>query len=236
MSAATSRRGCAHAATLSPSSAKLTPLPPAPIEPWTGVVDLRALHAAAHGSIGAHPLQAAMDATGGALTLAQALEASTPAPRLWLVTAGAQPVQHRGGDLALAQSPLWGLGRVIALERPELRATLVDLDPTPPESAETLAAELLTADAEQLVAWRGGVRFVPRLAPGSAGPGAPGAAALRLDVAPRGVLDNLAWVTAERTAPGRGQVEIQVDAIGLNFRDVLNALGMYPGDAGPAGR
>ena len=34
---------------------------------------------------------------------------------------------------------------------------------------------------------------------------------------------------------GRGQVEIQVEATGLNFRDVLNALGMYPGDAGPLG-
>src|SRR5690606_37821216 len=36
-------------------------------------------------------------------------------------------------------------------------------------------------------------------------------------------------------APGRGEVEIEVRTTGLNFRDVLNALGMYPGDAGPLG-
>jgi myxalamid-type polyketide synthase MxaB len=30
-------------------------------------------------------------------------------------------------------------------------------------------------------------------------------------------------------------VEIRVVATGLNFRDVLNALGMYPGDPGPLG-
>ena len=32
-----------------------------------------------------------------------------------------------------------------------------------------------------------------------------------------------------------GQVRVAVRAAGLNFRDVLNALGMYPGDAGPLG-
>ena len=40
---------------------------------------------------------------------------------------------------------------------------------------------------------------------------------------------------AERRAPGRGEVEIRVQATGLNFRDVLNVLGLYPGDAGPLG-
>ncbi|MFN7146647.1 MAG: MDR/SDR family oxidoreductase, partial [Myxococcota bacterium] len=34
---------------------------------------------------------------------------------------------------------------------------------------------------------------------------------------------------------GPGQVEIEVEASGLNFRDVLNALGMYKGRSGPLG-
>ena len=34
---------------------------------------------------------------------------------------------------------------------------------------------------------------------------------------------------------GPGEVEIAVEATGLNFKDVLNALGMYPGDPGPLG-
>ena len=33
-----------------------------------------------------------------------------------------------------------------------------------------------------------------------------------------------------------GQVRIRVTAVGLNFRDVLNVLGMYPGDAGAPGQ
>jgi NADPH:quinone reductase-like Zn-dependent oxidoreductase len=30
-------------------------------------------------------------------------------------------------------------------------------------------------------------------------------------------------------------VEVEVKAVGINFRDVLNVLGMYPGDPGPPG-
>ncbi|MFT8717724.1 amino acid adenylation domain-containing protein [Gluconobacter potus] len=51
----------------------------------------------------------------------------------------------------------------------------------------------------------------------------------------KGALDGLALVPVSRERPGRGEVEIEVRASGMNFRDVLNALGMYPGEAGPLG-
>ena len=41
--------------------------------------------------------------------------------------------------------------------------------------------------------------------------------------------------TETLAAPAAGEVEIRVHATGLNFKDVLNTLGMYPGDAGPLG-
>ncbi len=34
---------------------------------------------------------------------------------------------------------------------------------------------------------------------------------------------------------GPGEVAVAVKAVGLNFRDVLNVLGMYPGDPGAPG-
>jgi NADPH:quinone reductase-like Zn-dependent oxidoreductase/acyl carrier protein/NADP-dependent 3-hydroxy acid dehydrogenase YdfG len=43
-------------------------------------------------------------------------------------------------------------------------------------------------------------------------------------------LENLSIGAAERRPPGPGQVELRVRASGLNFRDVLSALGMYPGE------
>ena len=52
---------------------------------------------------------------------------------------------------------------------------------------------------------------------------------------PRGSLANLRHVPHTQATPGRGEVKIAVQAVGLNFRDVLNVLGMYPGDPGPPG-
>ncbi|MCK8516803.1 SDR family NAD(P)-dependent oxidoreductase [Methylonatrum kenyense] len=85
------------------------------------------------------------------------------APRLWLVTRGAQC--PTGTGQALAQAPLWGLGRVLSLEHPDDWGGLVDLAPT--DSARTaalaLCAELLSGDDEDQVALRDGERHVPRL-------------------------------------------------------------------------
>ncbi len=58
----------------------------------------------------------------------------------------------------------------------------------------------------------------------------------RLEVKRRGRSTACALVAAPRTAPGPGEVEIEVRASGLNFRDVLSALGMYPGGACPSRR
>jgi polyketide synthase 12/epothilone polyketide synthase D len=54
-------------------------------------------------------------------------------------------------------------------------------------------------------------------------------------VQPRGTLENLTWQPTPRRPPQAGEVEIRVQATGLNFRDVLNALDLYPGDPGPLG-
>jgi polyketide synthase 12/myxalamid-type polyketide synthase MxaF len=105
------------------------------------------------------------------------LKAAGPPPPLWIVTRGAQGVA--GGAPEPAQATLWGLGRVAAMEDPELRIVRVDLDPAVPEAhaAESLLTELGPelaaargtsasdpgAGAEDQVAWRGGARWVPRL-------------------------------------------------------------------------
>ena len=68
---------------------------------------------------------------GGVLDVVHALTQSegSDAPRLWLVTRGAQAVGDRPMPLSLAQSPVWGLARVIAAEHPTLGCTRIDLDP-----------------------------------------------------------------------------------------------------------
>ncbi len=56
-----------------------------------------------------------------------------------------------------------------------------------------------------------------------------------LDVTERGAIDNLHLVETHVSPPSEGQVQIRVEAAGLNFRDVLNVLGLYPGDPGRIG-
>lgn len=177
---------------------------------------------------------------GGVLHLVQALvrEQWTPSSRLWMVTNGAQPVEVSTLPLAAAQSPLWGLGRSIALEHPDLHCTPVDLDPLNVEdSVRMLFAEVRTA-AEEQVAYRHGERFIARLVR-SPSPffanGVDVGQSLQLTSLARGVLDNLTFEAVQRRVPGKGEVELRVRATGLNFRDVLNALNTYPGDPGPLG-
>ncbi|QRR36015.1 type I polyketide synthase [Hydrogenophaga sp. YM1] len=151
--------------------------------------------------------------------------------RLYWLTRGAQAVAGSVPDLL--QAPLWGLGGVVASEYPALRCVRVDLDPTHrDDETELLWASLRVADAEDRVALRGGLRHVSRLVPGDF---VPEPRPLRLEITERGSLDRLALLPVPREAPGPGEVEIRVHATGLNFRDVLNALGMYPGDPGPLG-
>jgi acyl transferase domain-containing protein len=143
-----------------------------------GLIHLGPLGTDAQPGAGPHPSVGAADwdsylasACGPLLTAPAALNARakgaaarTPMPRLWIATRGA--VATPGAPCAPAQAPAWGLGRVIAMERPEVWGGQIDLDPQLRESAaaaETIVSEILGADGEDQVAHRAGGRLVARL-------------------------------------------------------------------------
>ncbi len=124
------------------------------------------------------------------LALIQRLAEATPAPRLWIATRRAQALPMDPGPVALAHAPLWGLGRVIALEHPDLWGGLIDVDAAPAGEVAAVLLEEIWASrpddraqtaakpgsaphgdgspdedpgAEDQVAYRGGVRHVARL-------------------------------------------------------------------------
>jgi len=99
---------------------------------------------------------------GGALHLVQGLLRTKTSARLYLVTRGAQAVGE-APEVAPAQAALWGLGRTVALEHPELACVRVDLEPGNEQDAEALVAEFGAQDGEDQVAYRGGKRYVARL-------------------------------------------------------------------------
>lgn len=106
-------------------------------------------------------------ACGSVLNLVKSLSGleGIPAPRLWLVTSGAQAIDAHSKHLAIEQAVLWGMGRVIALELPRFWGGLVDLDPEDKAGQLSLfVRELVAVDKEDQVAFRNNRRFVARLA------------------------------------------------------------------------
>jgi acyl transferase domain-containing protein/NADPH:quinone reductase-like Zn-dependent oxidoreductase/short-subunit dehydrogenase len=207
--------------------------------PLRGVLHLWSLNFAAFETMTGEDLASSqLLGCGAALHLVQALgslENALP-PNLWLVTRGAQAVPASSAPVHPAMASLTGLGRVIASEHPELRCRLLDLNErSESEESAVLFAELANRQCdEDVMAFRDDARWVPRLVRLSLTKDAGDfpqqiSNPLQLEVSRTGVIENLRWSPTERIAPGPGEVEIKVQATGLNFRDVLCALGMYPG-------
>jgi acyl transferase domain-containing protein len=217
-------------------------------------LDLRAV-SATHGAVGAVVYARALDETpwleatsetlsraeasgpAGALQVAQTLLAENPPPRLWMLTRGAHQATADDAVVSPLQAEVWGLARTLRLEHPELRASCIDLAAGPgPGDLDAVVRELVEDGDEPELALRGEATHVSRLIrlrehPGDARPDGP----YRLGVAARGAVDGLRLEPIERRTPGPGEVELEVEATGLNFKDVLNVLGLYPGDPGPLG-
>ena len=160
------------------------------------------------------------------LLRAQTGAAGGTASALWLVTRSAQPVVERDRLEGLAQTGVLGLAKVIGLELPEIACRRFDL-----ESAEDIGAltdELYGPGDEPVVAMRDGRRYVARLAPVKDLARAPAeelSSPRQLEIAERGAIAGLAIRLLTRAPVSDGEVEIEVRAAGLNFRDVLNVLG-----------
>ena len=176
---------------------------------------------------------------GSAFLLAQALTQGrmTVSPRLWVGTRGAQPIL--GEVVAPFQAPVWGLVRTVMHEHPQLLCTAIDLPPAERDiDAEVLFAELIGRLREQQVAYRGGDRFVARLTHVNRGDTEPkprvspdDSAAINpfsAQLLTPGDLSSLSFVQVARRRPAFGEVEIEVVAAGLNFHDILLALGLLP--------
>lgn len=174
-------------------------------------------------------------ACGSILHLVQALaEKSIPPAGLWLVTQDVHAVAPGKGSRTLAQASVWGLARTVATEYPNWNCVCVDITS---EDKDQLFTEILAQDDENQISLRGGDRYVARLDRPQANtnklviPDHP----FELAIPTPGMLDGLTLEPVRRRAPEPNEIEIRVKATGLNFRDVLNALGMYPGAKIPLG-
>ncbi|MBB2915057.1 NADPH:quinone reductase-like Zn-dependent oxidoreductase/malonyl CoA-acyl carrier protein transacylase/acyl carrier protein [Streptosporangium becharense] len=156
--------------------------------------------------------------------------------RLVVVTRGAVAAGPGESVPDLAGASVWGLVRAAQAENPD-RFVLADLDGHA-ASAALLPAAVATGEPQLAIREGRGV-LAARLvrATGAVLTPPEGAASWRMDSRDKGTLENLTLLDApEAVAPlGPGQVRVALRAAGVNFRDVLNALGMYPGEAGAMG-
>jgi acyl transferase domain-containing protein len=157
-------------------------------------------------------------------------------PRLWLITSGAMPAGNSDDLPRIENAPMWGIGRTIAREHPELRATLVDLSASPDaREARALALRICSLGREDRIAIRGESKYVARLVHFSAAMPEAKAKQLaegedyRIEISAVGILDNLELHASMRSLPRAGEVTIEVKAAGLNFIDVTKVMGIYPG-------
>jgi myxalamid-type polyketide synthase MxaB len=192
------------------------------------------------GSNGGHSRGPTMlDAMHSALAVARELVAASGerTPRLWLVTRNAQCVNAGDSVDGVTDATLWGFANVVSLEHPELCCACIDVDRDDDLTAAAVTAEVLADAAESRIAVRGGAtRYVERVVRAKRlGDVTARHTLRRVEASETRTLDQLRYVEAPRRAPGRGEVEILVRATGLNFKDVLIALGRYPDLTVPLG-
>ncbi len=175
------------------------------------------------------------------MNLIQALAARefSEKPKVWLISSGAQSLGKEDEISSIASTPMFGLARVANNEHQDFSWKAIDLDThRPEEGAKVVFEEICSIDKELEVIHRGGVRFGNRLSnplPEELPEQKKEAVSdheilpFRLEIPTPGVLSNLCLRQTRRRTPTAGEIEIEVAAVGLNFRDVMKTLGMYPG-------
>jgi acyl transferase domain-containing protein/acyl carrier protein len=135
---------------------------------YDAVVHLGSLDAPSADGLSAEDLRQSAEAVAmGAVRLVQVLaeDGGNRPGRVYFVTRGAQAIDGTVGETP-AQSAVWGVASVVAVEHPELQCTRIDLDPADPHRCPAaLIEELRAGSSADLVGFRAGTRRAARLVP-----------------------------------------------------------------------
>ncbi len=179
-------------------------------------------------------------------SIIQACEKTQTNTICWLITTGAAtdllPQRTSFETPASAIIPidaaLWGFGRTLINEVSNYSVRLIDLEaPLMIDSVVTaLDKEFEMPDAEQeIILTKCGARYTPRLRlepkPQSQEQQEIETPTIRLGFELPGQLRNLRWEAHSRIEPANDEIEVEVHATGLNFRDVMYALGLLSDEA-----
>ncbi|MDX8355330.1 type I polyketide synthase [Cognatiyoonia sp. IB215182] len=143
----------------------------------------------------------------------------------------------RSPAIAMSESAaaIWGAARSLRLEPNSPRLVLIDTQKLNSTVVDAILSVLNDPEAPDELVLRHEYSFARQLEPLVIDAAFRTPHTTRLCVGQHGRLDSLLTETTERRTPAPDEIEVRVVASGLNFRDVLNALGRYPGDPGPIG-
>ncbi|MEV1056663.1 type I polyketide synthase [Micromonospora chalcea] len=182
--------------------------------------------------------EAVRAATSGVLDVLRSWLAAEPLAdtKLVVVTRGAVASGDDDQVTDLAAAAVWGLLRSAQSEHPG-RIVLADVEGelTPATLAVLAGAAVDPSVSGGQLAVRGERTLVPRLTRPVGDELTPPPGPWHLAPVTGGTLDGIAPVPATPAELGEDQVRIAVRAAGVNFRDVLIGLGMYPDPAAVMG-
>ncbi|RVU83382.1 SDR family NAD(P)-dependent oxidoreductase [Leucothrix sargassi] len=164
------------------------------------------------------------------------LESLESIPQLVIVTRGAATASDVRTEAYFdpKASTLWGFARVISNEYPDLSSRLIDIGEHPLElESLNLAQEILHNDGNDEVILSTNGRHLIRMEQYGAGQDqvTETYTPATLDFQTPGSLKNLYWREQAPCELGEDEIEIRPIASGLNFRDVMYAMGMLSDEA-----
>jgi phthiocerol/phenolphthiocerol synthesis type-I polyketide synthase C len=184
-----------------------------------------------------------------ASSILQACEKTESKTTCWLITTGAAshllPQKNKDSNprapeknIIASDAALWGYGRTLINEASTINIRLIDLeDPLCINTVvDALDEELKIPDDEQeIILTKNGARYVPRLKlvnkQESKDLQKNEDLTIHLGFQFPGQLHNLRWETYPNSNPKQHEVEVDIHASGLNFRDVMYALGLLSDEA-----
>lgn len=217
-----------------------------------GIIHLAGLNSLATDSDPSVCLANQVDRCATTAATIQACEATKTHATHWLITAGAMTSMLPGRDhmvrctsaALIADASLWGFGTTLMNETSSFPIRIVDLED--PADLETIAValerEFEQPDSEQeIVLTASGERFVPRLqlepqcVSSTEKPEGGPHPLLRLGFEFPGSLRNLRWEAHPHIQPADNELEVEVHATGLNFRDFMYTIGLLSDEAVESG-
>lgn len=180
--------------------------------------------------------------TQATMSMLKALTAQGIEPAVWMITQGVEKITTTDHVVNLSQAAIYGMGRVLMNEYPFIPLRIVDVASQAKSEEWTnlladFSSEKLPAATE--IALRGTERYTRKLqlvtleyaeekackelsARGSW---------YRADVTEYGMLDSVVFRQMKQSRLQPDEVEIEVRAAGLNFKDIMNVMGLLSDEA-----